>query len=508
MSHRGPRPSRARGTLWRGSASISAKLMRMNLMVAGVVLLLAVVAFFLYDLISFQRNLVRNLNSAARIVGANSVSALLFDDPLSATTTLDALRSSPDIVAAALVGDDGAVFAQYRRTGNTESLRMPPLPVGVQDKSWLSGTKVLLAHRIIFEGKPAGTVYILAELTETTRRARHYLLMAFLILLVCMVAAFLISATARRLIAQPIIALAETARRVSRERDYSVRAGPHPDKDEIAVLIEAFNEMLVQIEQREAALNRARDLLEVRVQERTEELRAANRELEAFSYTVAHDLRGPLDAIQGMVFILQTLDREGSNGDRGEILEQLRRGTSNMGLLIDDLLNLSRASTHPLRATPVHLSVMAHEIAKELQRAEPQRKVQFMIASVPQIEADQGLMRVALDNLIRNSWKYTARHDKACIEFGMKISDGETVFFVRDDGAGFDQALADQLFQPFHRLHSRSEFPGTGIGLATVQRILARHGGRIWAEGAPEKGATFWFTTGPGVTTQAPPTGV
>ena len=497
MSDRGPAAFRAPRTLSRGSASISAKLMRMNLMVTGLVLVLAVVAFFLYDLVSFQRNLVRNLNSAARLVGANSVSALLFDDPLSATTTLDALRSSPDILAAALVGNDGAVFAQYRRAGDTQSLRMPPLPPGVQDRSWLSGSHVLIAHRIIFQGKPAGTVYILAELTETARRTRHYLLMAFLILLACMVAAFLISATARRLIAQPIIALAETARSVSRERDYSVRAAPHPDKDEITVLIEAFNEMLVQIEQREAALNRARDLLEVRVQERTEELRAANRELEAFSYTVAHDLRGPLDAIQGMVFILETLDREESNADRGEILEQLRRGISNMALLIDDLLNLSRASTHPLRATPVHLSAMAHEIANELQRAEPQRNVQFMIASVPQIEADQGLMRVALDNLIRNAWKYTSHHEMACIEFGMELVEGKIVFFVRDDGAGFDPAQADQLFQPFHRLHSRSEFPGTGIGLATVQRILARHGGRIWAEGAPEKGATFWFTIEP-----------
>ncbi len=486
-----------RGSLLRGSTSISAKLMRMNLMVTGLVLLLAVVAFFSYDLISFQRNLVRNLNSAARIVGANSVSALLFDDPLSAATTLDALRSSPDVVAAALVGNDGSVFAQYRRPGNAEVLRMPPLPAGVQDKSWLSGTQVLLAHRIIFQGKRAGTVYILAELTETGRRARQYLLMAFLILLGCMVAALLISATARRLIAQPIIALAETARRVSRERDYSVRAAPHSDKDEIAVLIEAFNEMLVQIEEREAALNRARDLLEIRVQERTEELRAANRELEAFSYTVAHDLRGPLDAIQGMVFILENSDREQSRADHGEILGQLRRGTSNMALLIDDLLNLSRASTHALKVTPVDLTATAQEIASELQRAEPQRRVQFMIANVPQVDADQGLIRIALDNLIRNAWKYTSHHDEASIEFGVKDFEGETVFFVRDDGAGFDPVLAGQLFQPFHRLHSRSEFPGTGIGLATVQRILARHAGRIWAEGAPEKGATFWFTIGP-----------
>jgi signal transduction histidine kinase len=117
-----------------------------------------------------------------------------------------------------------------------------------------------------------------------------------------------------------------------------------------------------------------------------------------------------------------------------------------------------------------------------------------MIAELPEVQADEGLIRVALDNLIRNAWKYTSRHEQACIEFGAVNRRGEIVYYVKDDGAGFDPKLNDQLFQPFHRLHSRSEFPGTGIGLATVERILARHGGRIWAEGAVEKGATFWFT--------------
>lgn len=478
------------------SSSISAKLTRMNLLVSGTVLLLAVLAFFLYDAVSFRQNLVRNLRTAAQIVGANSVSALLFDDPLSASTTLEALRNSPDVTAAALVTDSGTVFAEYHAPRASQALRLPPLPAGVEDRSWVSGSHVLLAHRIVFQGRPAGIVYIAAELTETGRRARQYLMIALAVLLACMAAALLISATARRLIAQPIIGLAETARRVSRERDYSVRAAPHPDKDEIAVLIESFNEMLVQIQERDTALNRARDHLEARVQERTEELRAANRELEAFSYTVAHDLRGPLDAIQGMVYILSSMERENREKERAEILTELSRGTRNMALLIDDLLNLSRASTHALKREPVSLSSLARQIAADLQRTDPARRVEFMIGNLPEVEADEGLMRLVLDNLLRNSWKYTSHHDQACIEFGARRKGGETVYFVRDDGAGFDPKLADQLFQPFHRLHSRSEFPGTGIGLATVQRIVSRHGGRIWAEGRVERGATFWFTLG------------
>jgi len=475
-----------------GSSSISAKLTRMNLMVSGLVLLLAVVAFFVYDLVSFRHNLIRNLQTSAEIVGTNSVSALLFDDPESATTTLSALGSSPDVLAAKLVNDSGEVFASFEQPGAT---KLPPtvrLAKGVNDGTWTTGNEVLLAHRIVFEGRPAGIVYIAARLRETRRRALQYLLIAAVILLFCMGAALLISATARRLIARPLVALAETARRVSRERDYSVRAGPHADQDEIAVLIDAFNEMLGQIQDQDRALTRARDNLEVRVQERTAALRAANRELEAFSYTVAHDLRGPLDAIQGMVYLLE--HGEGNGEQQREILEQLRRSTHGMAGLIDDLLNLSRASTVALKKETVDLSGIAREIAEDLTRGEPERRVEFRIADLPPVEADTGLMRIALDNLIRNAWKYTSQHETAQIEVGMMRLRGETLFYVRDDGAGFDPRKNDQLFQPFHRLHSRGEFPGTGIGLATVQRILARHGGRIWAEGAVEQGATFWFT--------------
>jgi signal transduction histidine kinase len=474
--------------------SISARLMWMNLLVSATVLLLAVLAFFFYDLFSFRQNLIRNLETSAQIVGANSVSALLFDDPQSAATTMEALGSSPDVLAATLAAPDGTKFAEYLRPGTTQSIPLTRLAPGRNDDYWVTGQQVLLAHRIIFQGKAAGTVYIAAQLNETTRRARQYLTIATMILLLCMAAGLLISSAARKLIAQPLVALAETARRVSRERDYSVRAEAHPDNDEIAVLVDAFNEMLVQIQERDNALIGAREGLEVRVQERTAALRAANRELEAFSYTVAHDLRGPLDTVQGMVYILETAGAADRAAERAEILKQLRQSTHGMALLIDDLLNLSRASTTALKKEQVNLSALASQIAGELKRTEPERNVAFSIAELPEVEADAGLMRVALDNLIRNAWKYTSRHGAAHIEFGSARVGSDLAYFIRDDGAGFDPKLNDQLFQPFHRLHSRSEFPGTGIGLATVQRILARHGGRIWAEGAVEKGATFWFT--------------
>jgi signal transduction histidine kinase len=398
------------------------------------------------------------------------------------------------VVCAVLTTPDGAVFAKYQVPGITGGIHRRPLPERENEHYWLNGTHVLLAHRIVFQGNSAGVVYISATLKEIGQRARHYLLIAVLILLFCMAAALAISSASQRLVAQPIISLAKIARGVSRDKDYSIRAGPSTGTAEIAVLTEAFNDMLQQIEERDAALSQARDDLERRVEERTAELRSANRELEAFSYTVAHDLRGPLDSIAGIAFILSHAEQAGHASEAEEMIDRLKISTRNMAALIDDLLNFSRASTATLKQEDVDLRAMAREIVEELRSSDPERNVDFQIAELPPVQADAGLMRIVLDNLLRNAWKYTSHHQKACIELGAKLQNGEMVYFVRDDGAGFDAQRADEIFLPFHRLHSKSEFPGTGVGLATVQRILARHGGAIWAEGHVEKGATFYFT--------------
>ncbi|MGC1782635.1 MAG: ATP-binding protein [Acidobacteriaceae bacterium] len=475
------------------SKSISSKLIRMNVLVTGTALLLAVVAFFSYDLISFQRSLVQNLEAEARIVGMNSVSALLFNDRASAQTTLAELGGSPDVLGAAIVSNDGKVFASYRsREGWV--MRFPPLAPGLRQQYWTSGADVLLARRIVFQGRTEGTVYIFARLSELAHRAVQFLIIAIVIWLICLIAAMLITAAFRRTVAQPIVALAEMSREVSRDRNYGLRAPPTRDGDEISVLIDSFNEMLTQIEQRNSALRQARDELERRVQERTAELKAANRELEAFSYTVAHDLRGPLDAIGGIGFLLQQGYSDHIDTEGKEMLDRLRQTSGKMAALIDDLLNLSRAGTSALERSTVDLSKIALSISDDLKTAEPERNVYFAIVPGAMVLADAGLMRVVLENLIRNSWKYTSQRLSARIEFGFRRLDSQVTFFVRDNGAGFNNDLADRLFKPFQRLHTQGEFAGTGIGLATVQRIIARHGGRVWAEGAVDQGATFYFS--------------
>jgi signal transduction histidine kinase len=476
-----------------GTNSISAKLTWLNLMVTGAALLLACLSFLAYDYVSYRENLIRNLSAAAQIAGTNSVTALLFDDQQAAQATLAAFKNSPDVIRATIVAENGKTFAQYRRPGSTAQIEPQHVNLHEIQARWTRGSEVLVSYRIAFSGRPLGTVYILARFGELGRRLRQYGLIAAAILLFCMGAALLATAAFRRLVTRPITALADTARVISREKDFSVRAEAAADQDEIAVLVEAFNEMLGEIQKRDSALQEARELLEKRVQERTAELRAANRELEAFSYSVAHDLRGPLDVIGGMSYVVQDAYQAKLDDEGKEMLETVQRTAKNMAALIDDLLNMARSTTAGLERKQVDLAAMARSIAAELESAEPRRHVTFTIARSVVVSADERLMCVAMENLIRNAWKYTSGHEHASIEFGELHHGSERIYFVRDDGAGFDPKRVDKLFQPFQRLHAESEFPGTGIGLATVQRIIARHGGRIWAEGEIEKGATFYF---------------
>ncbi|OYE04158.1 hypothetical protein CDG79_14825 [Nostoc sp. 'Peltigera membranacea cyanobiont' 232] len=234
--------------------------------------------------------------------------------------------------------------------------------------------------------------------------------------------------------------------------------------------------------------------LEQRVAERTAQLEATNKEMEAFSYSVSHDLRAPLRSIDGFSQALledyaDKLDALGQN-----YLQRVRAATQRMAQLIDDLLNLSRLTRSEMRCEKVDLSALVEAIATELHKTQPERQVEFAIAPGLVTNGDAHLLRVVLENLLGNAWKFTGKHQKARIEFGLLQQDDTNVYFVRDDGTGFDMAYIEKLFGAFQRLHAMTEFEGTGIGLATVQRIIHRHGGRVWAESAVEQGATFYFT--------------
>jgi len=234
--------------------------------------------------------------------------------------------------------------------------------------------------------------------------------------------------------------------------------------------------------------------LNASLEQRTLELEAINRELEAFSYSVSHDLRAPLRGVDGFSQALMEDYGDQLDATARDYLRRIRAGTQRMGRLIDDLLHLSRISRTELVPERVDMSALAESVAAELQGRDPARQLDLVIQPGLCAQGDSHLLQVVLENLLGNAWKFTAGKAPARIEFAARAEDGAQAFYVRDNGAGFDMAYVGKLFGAFQRLHGDAEFPGTGIGLATVKRIVARHGGRVWAEGAVDGGATFYFT--------------
>ncbi len=427
--------------------SILRKLTWMNMLVSGVALLLACGAFVAYDLISFRESMVRNLSIQAQIVGSNSVSALLFNDSQSAQKTLSALSASPNIVAAGIYTKEGRPFAAYGRGGGGEVTQLPPDP-SPKTQLPFRDSRIVVLRPIVFQEKPAGTVYIQSDLGELFDRLKRKLIIVAVVLFASLMAAMWMSSIFRRIIAEPIVGLAETARIVSRDKIYSVRAPTTGNHDELSILIGTFNEMLAQIQERDTAVQKARDDLERR--------------------------------------------------------ERIRDGARNMGVLIDDLLKLGQLGRQTLICSPTDLNCLLQSALQDLQQECEGRQIEWRIGALPVVNCDPGLIKQVFANLLSNAVKYTRRRELATIEVGQATADGVLVLFIRDNGAGFNQKYADKLFGVFQRLHRAEEFEGTGVGLATVQRIVRKHGGQIRAEGEVEKGATFSFSLG--ATTPAPAT--
>ncbi len=483
---------------------IKKKLTAILLLVSSLVLLLTSAAFVTYEVLAIRRTTLKNLSTLGRVIASNSTASLAFANEADAREILSALKAEPHVVAAGLYDKDGRLFSRYPAGLPLDAL--PPAPE--RDGYRFEEGYVIGLEPVAEVGNPRlGTLYLKSDMQAVSRTLRLSAAIGAAVMAISLLTAYFLAALLQGRISQPILALAEAAAAVSTRQDYSVRA-PKLGEDELGTLTDAFNQMLGRIEDQNRELRRYATELEQRVADRTHELEernealrrnaaellAANTELDAFAYSVSHDLRAPLRSIDGFSQVLledysAQLDEAGRDS-----LQRVRAASQRMATLIDDLLKLARVTRSEMRTEAVDLSKIAQDIAADLERSTPEREVEFAIAPGLEARGDARLLRVALENLLRNSWKYTAKQPRPRIEFGSVQENGERVFRVRDNGAGFDMRYADKLFGVFQRLHSPADFEGTGVGLATVRRIITRHGGRIWAEGVVDRGATFSFT--------------
>jgi signal transduction histidine kinase len=468
---------------------IKRKLSLVIMLTSLAAVLLACAGFAMYELVTLRRSMVSDLTTLANVIGATSTAALTFEDTKAATEFLAALKTKPHIVAACFYTKHGDFFVGYSREGGEVECSAAPGQSGYhfeQGHLWLY-------HPIVEKGGQIGTLYLKSGLQEMNAHFGLYGWIVVLVLVISVAGAFVLAEVLQWRISAPVLALANTAKMVSESKDYAVRAAVHTH-DELGLLAEAFNTMLTQIQERDAALLKMNEELEQRVQERTAELRAANRELEAFSSSISHDLRAPLRAITGFSRILLEDYAPQLPDEAQRYLNIVDSGGQKMGQLIDDLLAFSRLGRKELTKRPVATADLVRQVLEDLQAERAGRQVQITLGDLPSCQAEPALLKQVFVNLLQNALKYSRKREVAHIEVGCREDNGECIYFVKDNGVGFDMQYASKLFGVFQRLHRAEEYEGTGVGLAIVQRIVQRHGGRVWAEAAIDQGATFCFT--------------
>ena len=482
----------------------------------GVVLLTTFCALFVaggiilfYDINTYRAASINDMNTQIELLAFSTAPALQFSDENVARQNLNLLRTRPLISAAAIYNSRGNLFASYVR--ENEDFAFPVLPgdEGVR----IENSGLIIFRRIIENDEILGTAFIRSDYPVNERILNLVGILGIVALGAMLVAVF-ISMWLQSVITKPIHSIVEIAHNVISTKEYSQRA-KKISEDEVGVLVDAFNKMLVEIENRTKALEitnqelelevaerkrarveilRLNEELEQKVLERTEQLQEINQELESFCYSVSHDLRGPLRSISGFSQALKEELPGDLPGESKRYFDKISAATIRMGQLIEDLLNLSRVSRGDLVRQDVDFSAMAQSVIHELQVEKTETVVDYSIWDGINVNADPKLLRIVLENLLSNAWKFTSKVENPRVEVGSMRDGDREVLFVRDNGAGFDMKYAGKLFSAFQRLHGMDEYPGTGIGLATVHRVIRRHGGRVWCDSTIGKGAVFFFT--------------
>jgi signal transduction histidine kinase len=491
------------------SRSIRHKLSLVVLATTLAALVVAGLALVIYDLRTYRAEGYSDLSAQAEILGRASAAALAFDDPKAANEYLLLLKAKPDYSAAAIYNAKGKIFASYTR--RNLDMELPGLPE--LDGMRVEGSSFVLFKRIVENNEILGTVYLRADYNVAARLA-GYLGIFGGVALLSLIIALLISGWFQNALTRPILEVTALTRRVVEQRDFSLRARK-TTQDEIGALADAVNDMLAEIGRRadaqeqlnrsleremaerqhaDAEVRKLNEELEQRVADRTTQLEQANKELEGFSYSVSHDLRAPLRAVVGFSKILIE-DHAGQVGeDAVRKLNVIQSEAHRMGQLIDDLLAFSRLGRKAMNMIELDMTELARATYAGLNGQYQVAPVDLRLGSLPRAKGDRVLLGQVWANLLSNAVKFSSKREKPVVEVSAISDEKEHIYFVRDNGAGFDPRYQNKLFGVFQRLHSANEFSGTGVGLALVQRIVSRHGGRVWADSKPGEGATFYFT--------------
>jgi signal transduction histidine kinase len=439
--------------------------------------------FFGYELYVFRISTKEKLSIIGGMIAANSTAALAFNNEEDAREILSALTNEPHVTAAALYDKNGRIFATYQASSGAGTVY--PKQPGVKDYRFVKG---------YFEGSQPvklqddllGYIYLKYDINRLYYRLSVFAVVLVIVTALSWLLALLLSKNLQRNISAPVLVLAKTAKDISEKRDYSVRAEKFGN-DELGILTDAFNHMLSEAE----LFHRH---LEEKVKERTAQLETLNRELESFSYSVSHDLRAPLRAVSGYATMLKEDYGEQVEAEGRRYMNTIIQNAAKMGTLIDDLLAFSRTGRKEIVLQQVNMTTLVESCINEIKESEDISKYSITVGRLPDCEADHPLIRQVWMNLIGNAVKYSGKEEHPVIHIDSTKSAGEHIYFVKDNGVGFDMKYAHKLFGVFQRLHTEQEFEGTGIGLALVNRIITRHKGRTWAEAEPGKGATIYFS--------------
>lgn len=468
---------------------IRTKLKFVILSTSIITLVLIFIGFFAYEEMSFKNIMLNTIGSTADLIARNSNAAVAFGERKGAAQILRSLSSQSHVEAAAIYNSRGSLLATYSRAGTTPVFPKTPSLA----KAGFSKNALTVLRPINLDRQRIGTLYIRMDLGQGRKRFAFFLEIALCVLIISLAVAYFLSNVLARNISAPIVDLATTFRQISVDKDYTVRARSD-SRDETGVLADTFNEMLTQIEMRDRELLDYRGQLETLVEKRTAQLESANKELEAFSYSVSHDLRAPLRHIDGFSDLL-TRHAGSMLDDKGKrYLRMISDSVKEMGTLIDDLLSFSRMSRAQMKESQVDVGKIVNEVIDSLAPECEGRNIEWDISALPSIRADPSLLRMVFQNLLGNAIKYTRPRENAVIRVSSEKKGSDVIFCVKDNGVGFDMQYAGKLFGVFQRLHRADEFEGTGIGLANVRRIIQRHQGTTWAEGEVDKGASFFFS--------------